>query len=41
MLEVMGFMLAISVVANIVQMLIIVENQAYQRGYNRGKQNGR
>jgi hypothetical protein len=41
MLEVMGFMLAISVVANIVQMLIIVENQAYQRGYQRGKQNGR
>jgi hypothetical protein len=41
MLELLGFILAISFIANIMQLVMIVEMQAYRRGYNRGKQNGR
>lgn len=40
MLELFGFMLAVSLIANVVQMLVIVEMQAYRRGYLRGKRNG-
>lgn len=41
MLELMGFVLAISFLANIMQLVMIVEMQAYRRGYNSAKNKNR
>jgi hypothetical protein len=41
MLQLMGFVLAISFIANIMQLVMIVEMQAYRRGYNSAKNKNR